>query len=247
MSAPTLKQPSNGTQVKLLQNVLNEIGKLSSPLTPDGSFGGKTKSAVQLFQKNAKLVPDGIVGSNTWKELLNSAQAKPGFPAKLLEELKSVGEEKKIAGDASSAPWMKIALVEEASRVAEIKGKQHNPRIVEYHSTTTLRATKDETPWCASFVNWCMKKAGYAGTNSALAASWASWGQATEAQYGAVVVIFSQSAANSSLTSTGNHVGFLVHETPSSYELLGGNQNDAVKKSTFGKSKWQLKAMRWPA
>lgn len=38
----------------------------------------------------------------------------------------------------------------------EISGSKDNPKIVEYHDATTLKATDDETPWCASFVNWCL-------------------------------------------------------------------------------------------
>lgn len=39
--------------------------------------------------------------------------------------------------------------------VKEIVGKQHNPKVVEYHQSCTLQATADEVPWCAAFVNWC--------------------------------------------------------------------------------------------
>ena len=38
----------------------------------------------------------------------------------------------------------------------EIEGSKDNPKIVGYHKATTLVATDDETPWCSSFVNWCL-------------------------------------------------------------------------------------------
>lgn len=31
-----------------------------------------------------------------------------------------------------------------------------NGRILQYHDATTLNASEDEVPWCASFVNWCL-------------------------------------------------------------------------------------------
>lgn len=65
--------------------------------------------------------------------------------------------------------WMRIARGELGQR--EIAGAAHNPRIVAYHQTTSLRASNDETPWCASFVNWAMEKAGHKGTGSAAAIS----------------------------------------------------------------------------
>lgn len=60
----------------------------------------------------------------------------------------------------------------------EIRGGRDNPRVVEYHQTTTLRARDDETAWCSSFVNWTMEQAGIRGTDSAAARSWLNWGQA---------------------------------------------------------------------
>lgn len=70
--------------------------------------------------------------------------------------------------------WIKIAMAELG--VLEIKGAEHNPLIIEYHSTTG-QFQDDETPWCSSFVNWVITQAGLKGTNSAKAASWKDWGQ----------------------------------------------------------------------
>lgn len=45
-----------------------------------------------------------------------------------------------------------IALLYENER--EIAGSKHNPNIVDFHKATTLRATDDETPHCASAMNF---------------------------------------------------------------------------------------------
>lgn len=37
----------------------------------------------------------------------------------------------------------------------EVRGRNHNPRVLEYHDTTG-NFSDDETAWCASFVNWCL-------------------------------------------------------------------------------------------
>lgn len=141
--------------------------------------------------------------------------------------------------------WLEIAQAELGQK--EIAGSQHNARIIAYHATTSLKATSDEVAWCSSFVNWCMAKAGLKGTGSAAAASWATWGTKSEARLGAVAVIYNAGAANSSLSTSGNHVGFLLEESTTHYVLLGGNQGDQVKVSSFPKSKWKLKAYRWPS
>lgn len=62
--------------------------------------------------------------------------------------------------------------------VTEIPGAANNPRVVEYHQATSLKATNDETSWCSAFVNWTMQRAGVQGTNNAAARSWLQWGQA---------------------------------------------------------------------
>lgn len=59
----TLKEGSQGTNVKTLQKALNEVVK--SKLDVDGIFGAKTKKAVKKFQSNEGISSDGIVGKNT--------------------------------------------------------------------------------------------------------------------------------------------------------------------------------------
>lgn len=67
-ACPLLACGSMGTIVSLLQSRLNSIGFSSGNV--DGMFGQNTKKAVMNFQKSRKLSVDGIVGKNTWTELL---------------------------------------------------------------------------------------------------------------------------------------------------------------------------------
>lgn len=50
---------------KWLQASLNSVLALSPPLVVDGSYGPKTKAAVQQFQTTYKLSVDGIAGTIT--------------------------------------------------------------------------------------------------------------------------------------------------------------------------------------
>lgn len=52
--------------VKTIQTILTGQGYA---LDIDGNFGAKTLSAVQAFQRKKGLVPDGIVGPQTWDAL----------------------------------------------------------------------------------------------------------------------------------------------------------------------------------
>lgn len=58
------KEGSIGDDVKKIQEIVG--------VTPDGSFGKKTKEAVVKWQKEHKLTADGIVGPATWKVMFES-------------------------------------------------------------------------------------------------------------------------------------------------------------------------------
>jgi|GEM_PF-1920779 len=135
-------------------------------------------------------------------------------------------------------PWMEIAKGELG--VTEIAGANHNPRIIEYHGTTTLKATTDETPWCSSFVNWCMTQANITGTNSASALSWKNWGtKLVKPVYGCIGVIDRGGGKG--------HVGFVVGKnSKGDIILLGGNQSNKVQQSTYPNNKNNFVAFVYP-
>src|SRR5690242_5543897 len=64
---------SDKNAVRSIQHRLNQLG--CGPLGEDGSFGGKTEDAVQLFQARSAdqfgtpLTVDGRVGATTWAAL----------------------------------------------------------------------------------------------------------------------------------------------------------------------------------
>ena len=72
ISLPTVRNGDSGNAVKILQLALvayeYNIGKYGA----DGDFGSDTESAVRKFQKRSGIAVDGIVGENTWSELLKS-------------------------------------------------------------------------------------------------------------------------------------------------------------------------------
>ena len=123
--------------------------------------------------------------------------------------------------------WYLIARKEVGTK--EIVGKEHNPRIIEYHAMTTLKATTDEVPWCSSFVNWCVSKAGYTPTRSAAARSWAKWGQTIDKPVKGCIVVMTRDG--------GGHVGFYESETDGVVRVLGGNQSNAVNVRPFKKER----------
>ncbi len=130
-------------------------------------------------------------------------------------------------GGKPDPPWLAIALAERGTR--EVRGGRDNPRIVEYLRSTNLRAplaADDETPWCSAFVNWCVERSGFEGTDSAWARSWLSWGRTLEQPSRGCITVLDRGPGS-------GHVGFFVGEKGRDVELLGGNQRDAVTIATF--------------
>lgn len=133
--------------------------------------------------------------------------------------------------------WMEIAEGEMGQK--EVAGSKANPRILEYHSTTSLKATSDEVPWCSAFVNWCMKEAGEERTNKANARSWLKYGSFLNTpRYGCIVVL------RRGKDPAAGHVGFYITDLGDRIKVLGGNQGDQVKYSNYRKE--DVIGYRWP-
>jgi uncharacterized protein (TIGR02594 family) len=133
--------------------------------------------------------------------------------------------------------WLEIA--QSKIGVKEGTGSKNNPEIVKWiqKDLGIKWFTDDSTPWCAGFVNLCLKQAGEATTNSPMARSFLNYGNMSKAKPGAIQV-FRRGKAPS------GHVGFYVGETQSHFKVLGGNQGNSVKVALYPKS--ELLGIRWP-
>lgn len=68
-SFPTVRKGSyTAPQAMSIQMILYDLGYMSYD-DIDGKFGGWTETCVMNFQRDHKLLADGIVGENTWIEL----------------------------------------------------------------------------------------------------------------------------------------------------------------------------------
>lgn len=129
--------------------------------------------------------------------------------------------------------WAKREL--QAGLSKEILGKENNPRIVWYHSFTTLRATDDETPWCSAFMCAAAFSAAYKSTRSAAAISWELYGEPVnieDSRAGDIVVLKRASGG----TPTARHVAFLdapVNASDKMCMCLGGNQGNTISRAKF--------------
>lgn len=78
-----LKNGSAGTDVKALQELLNQLG---AALVVDGKFGSKTEAAVIAFQKKSGLKQDGKYGNQTHAALMAAIADKDEGQQAMTEE-----------------------------------------------------------------------------------------------------------------------------------------------------------------
>jgi len=141
--------------------------------------------------------------------------------------------------DEVAAPWMRIARGELG--VHGFPAGRSNPRITAYHAGTNIEGYDDKASWCSSFAQWCLGRAGVAGTGSALARSWLAWGQPLdEPRHGCIAVLWRDDPQ-----SWKGHVGFFVRLAGDDVVLLGGNQLEEVREHRYPRE--QVLGWRWPA
>ena len=122
--------------------------------------------------------------------------------------------------------------------LAEIPGKQHNPVIVNWLKTLSAWWAEDETPWCGTYVAYCLRSAGRGiPKHWYRAREYENYGtKLQQPAYGCLAV----------LTRTGGgHVAFVVGEDKAgNLLLLGGNQGNKVSIAAFPRSR--VTAYVWP-
>lgn len=151
-----------------------------------------------------------------------------------------------VRPEAGAAPWLNVARDELGRGVAEVPGVLDDDRIRRYHLVAGVGAAHDETPWCGSFVTFCMQTCGdgsVAGSippSPAAAASWSGWGRDVTAEkpVGCVAVF--------TFADGSHHVGFLVGIPDANHvTVLGGNQGNPGKISEVPFPLSQATAFRW--
>jgi len=187
---------------------------------------GEEYPTVAEVKFNQVLIVNKISDDGKWKFCTNPWGELGWYPVERLSPLGDVALQK----DTETYPWLPIAFAEFGNR--EVPGAQHNPRIVEYIFSTDLASKysslPDETEWCATFINWCIEKAGSPSMNSALVNPWTKWGKPSSPPERGAVATF--------LWDDGwAHVSFYLGDIGNYVVCLGGNQSDAVWISVYHK------------
>lgn len=144
----------------------------------------------------------------------------------------------------NEVPW--LAIARDQIGVREIKGSQHEPKILSMWKDARLHFTDDETAWCCALVGSSLERCYVNSTRRANARSYEHWGIDVKANgieqipLGAILVF--ERPPN----PLEGHVGFAVGRTEDGKIMtLGGNQRDSVNISP--KLYESLVAARWPS
>ncbi|MCL2169610.1 MAG: N-acetylmuramoyl-L-alanine amidase [Defluviitaleaceae bacterium] len=122
-----LRRGMNGPSIRQVQERLNQLGQ-SPPLAADGVFGPLTEAAVVAFQRANGLVPDGVVGPNTWNALFAQQVTPPSvwppYPGVVLrrgmngpsirqvqERLNQLGQRPPLTTDGVFGPLTEAAVI----------------------------------------------------------------------------------------------------------------------------------------
>lgn len=189
------------------------------------------KSFGMTLAQFQKLNP-GLVewGSGNWKVLF------PGQIVNINGEVTGLPPDTTASAPTSFAappPWMQMAIMEVG--VQEWAGAADNPRILEYLKSCGIGGglLRDETAWCAAFVNWCVLRSGYRPQGSAKVSDWWGWGRPVAATYGAICILQPLTVDQAS----SGHIGFLHAQDATNVWLLSGNSQNQVRISAYPKTK----------
>ena len=133
--------------------------------------------------------------------------------------------------------WLDLARAEIGTK--EAPGYANNPVVQKYYEDAGSGKLPDSVPWCAAFVGAMLKRAGVSPSGYLAARSYLKWGQKLTKPIPGAIVVFSRGSSPSQ-----GHVAFFEQDKGNSIRVLGGNQNDAVTRANYPKSR--VLGYRWP-
>lgn len=153
----TMRYSSTGDDVRTLQQGLNQLASTLPKLNVDGIYGYKTTSRVKEFQRDNKLVSDGIVGPLTWTLLLDllsqlltppvQPNNQPPYPTRL-----------RVLAVAVSQLHPNPTNFNEPVHWAKYENQ-----ILQYFQYSAGQSYTKQSAltisWCSYFVHWCLWKA----------------------------------------------------------------------------------------
>lgn len=190
-----------------------------------------------------KLVSKGV-GLEVGNSYVQKQNAFDNYTSKTFKTSECDWKEIEIKIIGNRAPWMEVALNEAKAMKGCYEGEE--PMYTKAKSYLVYCKIKaeptngDEGPWCAAFMNWCISKTKnaknkpFSHLNSAGSLAPINnnkYKKIGEPIYGCLVIYKATNGSGK------GHTGFLFGKTKDNrFILLGGNQGDSIRFSSYGKS-----------
>jgi uncharacterized protein (TIGR02594 family) len=127
--------------------------------------------------------------------------------------------------------------------IVEVPGSTANPQILSMLKLDQQWPQDDSVPWCSGFVNYVAWLLRLPRSKSLRARSWLTVGEVIhleDAEPGFDVVILKRGGGNQpgpNVIDAPGHVGFFAGVDNEDVLVLGGNQSDSVRLSSYPKSR----------
>lgn len=137
--------------------------------------------------------------------------------------------------------WLQIALGELG--VKELPPPQSNPRIEEYHASTSLGRASQDVPWACSFVSWVLEQSHVPGNlKSARCADYLNFGiSISEPKQGAITILGSTGIPE----ARSGQAGFLLKADAETVTVVAGNVDNQVAIVNYPRNR--VRGFRWPS
>ncbi|WP_344851107.1 TIGR02594 family protein [Pedobacter jeongneungensis] len=186
------------------------------------------------------------VGNNVVDSHIQKQKAFSEYTSKIFKTSECDWKEIEIKTIGNRAPWMEIALNEARAMKGCYEGDEpmytKAKSYLVYCKNNADPTDGENGPWCASYMNWCIGKTKNAKNKNQPYSHLKSAGSLApinhdeyknipEPIYGCLVVYKATNGSGK------GHTGFLYGKTKDGqYILLGGNQGDSIRFSSYGKS-----------
>ena len=162
-----LKLGATGEEVKIVQQWLKDYGYYNGEI--DGSFGPETDKAVKIFQEEAGLLPDGIVGEVTknmmseWDEYTTSVETQDTQDT-YTPTYKKTYARKNVRSYYRSGRGSGDCWQNSANLYSQLTSSGTKARIIQYSTSQSSRHRSVQVYKNGNWVNYDYKANGYAQT-----------------------------------------------------------------------------------
>lgn len=148
--------------------------------------------------------------------------------------------------------WLKHAL--ELDGEAEIKGSQHNPKIVNLFKLSYLPFNTDETAWCSAMVCAVLELAGVRSTRNGMAKSYLNFGIKLRRPKRGAIAVFDRGKPGTPWGHTAIITAndYVYKDNVAFLPVFGGNQGDKACHKDYPARKLckdkqgEIVGIRWP-